>query len=64
MKACARCKVEPTPERPLRGLYCVKCHNAYRQAFRLVDKAQRMGEAVLGFLPTIATRRINKKPKK
>ena len=61
LRACFRCKEEATEERPLRGLYCAKCHNAYRQASRWMAKAEkRMDKRAFGFVLTIALRKARK----
>lgn len=61
LKHCSRCKEEATKEAPLRGLYCVRCHNAYRQASRWMAKAEkRMDQRAFGFVLTIALRKARK----
>lgn len=57
LKTCSRCKSEG----PLRGLYCVLCHNAYRQASRWIAKAEKkMDQRAFGFVLTIALRKARK----
>lgn len=42
----------------LRGLYCPKCHNAYRQASRLLKSAElRLSPVAWAFVLRIATRK-------